>query len=188
MVKKKSRAYILRKDIHRVLLSKSHDDFRKEMKRFGQLLERRDEYLQNKGEGLERCRLVLIEMDKTWEADTSHVANFDAALKEREDALVGCIEKWREELLKNEKAIHFVAELKEKLVEFNKWFESLAQPQSVEQILWLMGTESEYEHVADKSQRRLLLDSGDDGYDFTISKQDLFEYDANIYVVKTATC
>ena len=172
MVKKKSGAYILQKDIDRVPLLKSRDDFQKEMKRFGQLLERRDQYLLNKENDLEESRLILMEMKQRWISETEHVEQLNEALRAREDALVGCIEKWREEFIENEKETRCVAKLKNESAEFNKWFESLAVPQSTEQILWLMGTESQNE----PARRRLL----NRGYDFIISKKDLFEHDADI--------
>ena len=180
MVKKQSRAHILQRENDRVQLAKARDDFKKEMTRFGQLLDRRDQFLQNKGEGLEKSRLNFVEMDKKWKSETQHVKELHEALKIREDELVGCVDKWHGELLENEKATRSVAKLRNESTEFNKWFESLVQPQSAEQILWLMDKESEYEHVEDSGR---LLNGGHDRHNFTITEQDLFEYDADIYVV-----
>lgn len=135
-------------------LQTARDDFEKEMKKFGQLLKKREKYLKERGEDLEHSRLILIEMKERWEADTQHVEELNDELKQREKSLIGCIEKWHEELVENDHAMRFAAELRDELAEYNKWFESLSK---AKQII-----------------KHRLLNTGNDDYNFTISKQDLF--------------
>ena len=142
-------------------LQTTRDEFKKEMKKFGQLLRKRDKYLKEKAEDLEHSRLMLIEMKERWEADTKHVEELNDELKQREKSLIGCIEKWHEELVENDKAMRFVEKLKDELAEYNKWFESLSKPKRT-----IKDTDAE--------SRRPSLSTGYDDYNFTISKQQLF--------------